>query len=334
MNHIELASEFQRNIDSISIELINAFSLKFKQDIPNLSSPLSRWLDFRFRYVDPQPRQIVLSKKFPKKNLPDSTKSAFKKICKLIRTGRDINPYQGRGLILRHDYSGGQRDARTDLLWADWGIHHFHLSNVPIPKDQYFSRPADYLAFCIVGGNLIAFIDVLRHPTKEGFANPDLIATVAANWPEYMNQFKLNGIIPGQPLTQAEIHGLRSNGCSPSLTINNATYMGPGMGLTSAVTPLKVTIAADRVREFTRELAVAVCDPSGQFRTEDILKLEVPPVFSLAPTARGLVVYESNTKHAFFLPKAAPYQAPTPMEGFHDLVLPNWACKALLSRSA
>lgn len=329
----ELEAEFQRNIDLLSASLIEVFSLKFKQEVPNLSNPLMRWLDFRLRYVDPQPRQIVLSNKFPKRGLPQNAKSAFKNLCKLIKTGGDINPYQGRGLILRNDFSGERHDARTDLLWADWGIYHFHLSNEPIPNGQYFSRSADYLAFGLVGGNLIAFIDVLRHPSKEGFANPELIETVAKNWPKYMDQFKLNGIAPSRKHTQAEIHTLRSNGCSPSLTINNTAFMGPGMGLTSAATPTKVTLTSDRVREFARGLALAVCDPNGAFRTEEITKLEVPPAFSLAPTEYGLVVYETNTKHAFRLPEAAPYKAPTPMEAFHDLVLPTWACRALISKS-
>lgn len=330
----ELEEEFQRNIDSLSSSLIRVFSLKFKQEVANLSDPLLRWLDFRLRYIDPQPREIVLSGKLPKRGLPQNAKSAFNKICKLIKAGGDINPYQGRGLILRNDFSGERHDARTDLLWADWGIYHLHLSSEPIPQDQYFSRSADYLAFCLVGGNLVAFIDVLRHPSKEGFANPELIETVAQNWPRYMEQFKLQGISPNRKHTQEEIHALRSNGYSPSLTINNSAYMGPGMGITSAATPTKVTLTADRVRVFARELAGAVQDPSGSFRTEAIAALEGPPEFSLVPTEHGLVVYEAKSRHAFRLAESAPYKAPTPLEAFHDLLLPRWACQALVASSA
>jgi len=213
----DLNAEFQKNIDSIAAELIGTFSLKFKQEVPHLSNPLLRWLDFRFRYIDPQPRQIVFSRKFPKRKLPASTKAALKKISMLITSGIDINPYQGRGLTLRNDFSGERRETRTDLLWADWGIHHFHLSNEPIPTEQYFSRPADYLAFCLVGGNVVAFIDILPHPNKEGFANPELIQTVASSWPEYMKQFRLNGIDPGHEHTQSEIKTLRTAGLTPGI---------------------------------------------------------------------------------------------------------------------
>ncbi len=328
----ELIDEFQQNITDIATNLIGAFSLKFKQEVPNLSNPLLRWLDFRLRYVDPQPQQIAFSRKFPKRKLPDSAKKGFKKLCERIEKGGDINPYQGRGLILRNDYSGERKDTRTDLLWADWGIHHFHLSSEPIPEDRYFSRPADYLAFCLVGGNLIAFIDILPHPDKEGFANPDLIRTVASSWPDYMAQFKLNGIASGHhQRTQAEIHTLRANGLSPSLSIKNVAYSSPGMGISSASTPLRVTLSYDHVRELTRDLARCVCDAGGLFRTQEISGLKSPPKFSLAPTPYGLAVFEEHTRHAFLLPEAAPNKELKPWEILHNLILPRWALNVILT---
>ncbi len=329
----ELVAEFQRNVDAIATELICAFSLKFKQEVVNLSDPLMRWLDFRYRYVDPQPRQVVFSKKFPKRNLPTSTKTALENVVRLIKKGGDINPYQGRGLTLRNDISGERNETRTDLLWADWGIHHFHLSNELIPSDRYYSRSADYLAFCLVGGNLVAFIDVLPHPDKEGFANPKLIHTVASNWPDYMKQFRLNGITPNHKYTQAEIHTLRTNGTASILNINGAAYMGPGMGVTTASTPTKITIGYNHVREYTRNLAALVCEPEGAFRTPEIADLSVPPNFSITPTPAGLSVYESQTGCAFLLPSAKPSRKAGVLETFHELVLPPWACKSLVARA-
>lgn len=176
-----IATKFQDDVNQISSNFIAAYALKFKQEIDHLNSPLHRWLDFRFRYVDPQPRQAVFSDKFPKANLPMHIQAGLEYIIGLIQSGSDINPYQGRGLIFRNDSSGLKKDTRTDLLWADWGILHFHLTTDPIPDGQFFSRPADYLAFCIVGGDIVAFIDVLPHPSAKGFANPELMKTVYRN---------------------------------------------------------------------------------------------------------------------------------------------------------
>ncbi|MEI7867377.1 MAG: hypothetical protein WCI11_05760 [Candidatus Methylumidiphilus sp.] len=325
--------EFQRNIDSIATQLIGSFSLKFKQEVSNLSSPLLRWLDFRYRYIDPQPRQVIFSNKFPKKQLPTKDQMALNNFVQLIKKGRDVNPYQGRGLTLKYDISGERKEVRTDLMWADWGIHHFHLSDEPIPSDQYYSRGADFLVFCLVGGDLVAFIDVLPHPDKEGFANPELINTVASNWPDYIKQYRLNGIMPGRSYTQAEIHTLRSSGIQPSLNIGGYAYISPGQGISSAATPTKISIAHDHVRKFASGLAQLVSEPDGLFRTNGIAELKVPPNFSLVPTPRGLSVYELNTRHAFLLPSPQLNRKGSPMEIFHDLALPSWACRQLITQS-
>ena len=329
----DLAQSFQRDIDNVATSLIGLYSLKFQQKIDHLSSPLMRWLDFRFRYVDPFPREVVYSNKFPKKELNVEALAALQRLANSISAGEDINPYQGRGLILRNDISGERKDARTDLLWADWGIHHFHLSNEPVPSDQYFSKPADYLAFCLVGGNVVAFIDVLPHPDKEGFANPGLIETVFENWPDHMEQFRLKGILPDSSKNQQEIHALRSNGVNASLNFEGSAYMSPGLGVSSASTPTKIVIAHDRLRAHIRDLAGLVFDVTGQFRTPEINALETSPCFSVAPTANGLAIYEENTKQAFVLPEVEVGKPATILQLIHDLVLPRWARQSLVDSS-
>lgn len=332
MDSSELQKKFYKNINSIAESLIELYSLKFKKEVSSLNDPLMRWLDFRLRYVDSHVRAITLSNKFPKKDLPRDAQNALLEFSKMIEEGSDINPYQGRGLILRNDTSGDKRDSRTDLLWADWGIHHFHLSDAPIPQGQYFSKSADYLLFCLISHDVVAFIDVMPHPSKEGFSNTELIETLALNWPSYMDRFKLKGIISNgeSKCSESEIFELRKNGVTPCVTINNEAYMGPGMGLTTASTSVKVGAIKGQVSKFIRGLAVDVSDPEGKFRTKDILQLGEHPDFSIVLTPNGLAVYEANTESAFLFPYASPYKIPTLMENAHDLIFPNWAREALL----
>ncbi|MFM5396797.1 hypothetical protein ACET8C_00545 [Aeromonas veronii] len=332
MDASELHKKFYKNINSISESLIELYSLKFRKEVPSLNDPLIRWLDFRLRYVDSHARSIALSNKFPKRELPCDAHKALLKFCKMIEEGDDINPYQGRGLILRNDTSGDKRGSRTDLLWADWGIYHFHLSDAPIPQGQYFSKSADYLLFCLISHDVVTFIDVLPHPSKEGFSNIELIETLALNWPDYMDRFKLKGIISNgeSKYSESEIFELRKSGVTPCVTINNEVYMGPGMGLTTASTSVKVGAIKGQISKFIRGLAVDVSDPKGKFRTKDILQLGKCPDFSIVLTPNGLAVYEANTEHAFLFPHASPYKKPTLIENFHDLIFPNWAREALL----
>jgi hypothetical protein len=329
MDELVIATKFQGNLDGIATELIRTYALKFTQEVGNLSSPLLRWLDFRFRYVDPRPRPTVFSDEFPKRDLPQNAQTALNQLVALIQQGKDINPYQGRGL-LKNDISANRNSARTDFLWADWNILHFHLSDKPIPDGQYFSARADYLAFCLVGGNGVAFIDVLRHPDRKGFADPELMETIARNWPEYLEEYRLDVIVADSKKSMADIHALRHAGISSILTIDGKSYI-PSMGLTSAATPFTVTLAHDKVRASVRMLARMVCDSDGQFHKETTARGVDKPQFSLAMTAFGLTVHEAVANHGFVLPRAENNQPSNDLEQLHDLIMPKWVLEAVRS---
>ncbi|MDO6386697.1 hypothetical protein [Uliginosibacterium sp. 31-12] len=329
-----LKQRFYNDVEEISKDLIAAYSLRFKQEVPELSQATMRWLDFRFRYVDPMPRPVVLSDRFPKSGLPRATRDALKQFVQRVESGGDLNPYQGKGLSLHNDFSGDKKGRRTDLLWAEWGIHHFHLSTDPLPHDEYFSPRADYLAFCLVGGNVLAVIDVLPHGTTSDFANPELIRTVARNWPDVMSPFELKGMMPtDRTWTQNEIHQLRAAGLIIPISLHNSMYMGPGGGLTSAATSLKVGKACDYLFDCLEVLAEEVADNNGLFRTPEIMALDVEPDFCLAITPAGLCVYESHVDLAFKLPLPEHDKKETVFQTIHNLVLPPWACQNLMKRA-
>jgi len=324
LNAQEVVSTFQESVDGIAADLIRSHSLKFSQEIENLSSPLFRWLEFRLRYVDSSPRQIVFSDKFPVSQLPGKAKEGLSQLIRAMKEGRDINPYQGRGL-LKHDVSRELRGNRTDLLWADWGITHFHLDATPIPSSRYFSVPADYLAFCIVDAEFAVFVDVLRHPSGDGFSDFSLLETVHRNWPAYMESFKLKGVLPGSSLSQSEIHSFREGGISSFFVLGDSMYMSPGMGITSASTPAKVTLTMNRLRDTVDELARVICEGDGQVeKTLQGVGAGVPAL-SLCATERGLVVYDETSKIAFSLSTLPG------MEEVCDLIAPSWAIEKLLA---
>lgn len=196
-----LASAFRQDLNSICRALIQSFGLLFAEDVPNLSEPLPRWFDFRFRYIEPKPRHVVFSDRVPTLPISQAPRPLLSFIER-IASGQDINPYQGRGLKIRHDTSGRDHSKRTDYLFAAWNILHFHLSDAPIPGGQYFSKPADWLAFAMVTEQQFVLIDVLRHPDLEGFSDPALLETVARCWPEYMERFRIKRPSSGErPLT-------------------------------------------------------------------------------------------------------------------------------------
>lgn len=320
---------FQNDIDNLAVALINAFGLKFAKEKANLSSPLLRWLDFRQRYVDPYPRPVAFSDQFPKRALPPSAQAGLRQLVERFKSGRDVNPYQGRGLILRHDTSGKNSLVRTDLLFADWNILHFHLSDEPIPPERFFSKSADYLAFCLVGGNVAAFIDVLPHPDKVEFANYSLFETIARSWPDYIDQYKINGVSASTNPSTIERSILREAGINNFTSYQGISYQGPGAGITSACTALHTTIVNDRVRESVKMLGEMVDDPLGQFRTNPHVKAIPNHEFSLKLDTNGLVVREEASMTHFALPRPSRSDEITWLGELNDTFAPIWATQLL-----
>lgn len=321
---------FQQNIDNIASTLIQKFGLRFKQEEENLSSPLNRWMDFRCRYVDPMPREIVLSRAFPKTNLPPSAQRGLSSLLKKFVAGENVNPYQGRGLTIRNDTSGSKRHARTDLLYADWNILHFHLSDEPIPSGQFFSKPADYLAFCVISGDAVAVIDVLPHPDRAGFANTDLFATMADSWPHYIEQYELKGVLAGKSFSSSEISQLREAGITTFAEYKGKAYMGPGQGITSAATSLRIVRSSDYLRDTADMLAEMVDNPEGQFRSHPIIQEISNPNFMLTLDPEGLSVREDKSEIHFKIRRPKVGEEPTRLESMSDMLVPEWAISSFL----
>jgi hypothetical protein len=325
-----LETSFIADLENIALNLIKAFGLRYKQEHANLSWPLMRWMDFRHRYVEPIPRPTVFSDKFHSMRLPPDAAQALRQLVSMFEAGVNVNPYQGRGLIINNDTSALSGHKRTDLLFADWGILHFHLTTKPIPADQYFSAPADYLAFCLVGSDGVAFIDVLRHPRREGFASMDLFETMARNWPEYIEQYRLRGILPGrQALTTEEVSTLREGGVAAIYNYQGAAFMGPGGGLTSACTPVRLTVACDHITEGIRTLARFVDDPAGQVRKHPVLATVPSPQFQLGLFQSGLLVREVHSNTGFNLLQDDSSDGPTWVRRLSEEISPAWAINAL-----
>ncbi|MBR7792162.1 hypothetical protein KDM87_06085 [Undibacterium sp. FT147W] len=323
LDKIFLENRFQQDLNDVATELVGLFSLRHAREVAHLDNPLLRWLDFRLRYVDPIPRKVVYSDKFPKR-LPVSARKALKNLERLICQGKDINCYQGKGLIKHHDVSGAKRQFRTDFLWADWNILHFHLSDEPIPRGEFFSQPADWILFCIVGGDAVAFVDVLPHPKGDGFADPDLLHTVARSWPRYFDQFRVKGIHADTPLSAQRIHQARKGGVAQFFSIGKSAYIGPGMGITSASTALKTTLALDRARDHVRSLAELVCLEGSQFQSETLASSVQNPEFSLCMTIQGLAVFEAVSSRAFLLPTSRPEIPLSFLTELRELLMPDW----------
>lgn len=237
-----MLDRFTATVEAIAESLVGTFDLRFKREVPERAAAVTRWLDFRLRHVAPMPRSALASDRFPVP-LPAAAVVGLHRLAQMFERGEDVNPYQGRGLRLRNDTSDARRHARTDLLYADWGILHFHLPNGAIPEGQYFSKPSDWLAFCLVADEQVAFIDVRPHGNRESFSDPTLLATALRSWPDFAERYRVKGV-SGDAATSAPItHRAREGGLNRFFDHDGAVYVGPGGGVMASGVPLVVAHA-------------------------------------------------------------------------------------------
>lgn len=322
----ELEQRFFESLENIAANLLSVLGIMHKKEEQKLSDSLLRWIDFRLRFVDPKPRVIHYSSKFPV-SLPTDIASALRTFKESVMTGRDVNPYQGKGLSHHHDTSDKKRQKRTDLLWADWGIHHFHLTTSPPVTGKYYSPRSDWLLFGLFSETEAAFVDVRHHSEQNVFENSELIEIVIREWPSFADHFRMKGILPGSMVpTSHDIKRLRVAGVSSPVIVDGIAYAPLGWGVTTASTSLGVSLARNEVRTITRDLARSVSDPSGQFQTdiEDINR--DCAYFSLALTARGLGIIEQHSNKCWLLPRNSKKGLPTKLGTLHDLIVPEWLC--------
>ncbi len=191
----ELEGVFRSDVEEIADWFIEAFGLTFERTTPSLSVSLYRWLEFvLLRYVTPVPRNVSFSRDFWRR-VPEDARAAVDNFIHQVRRGEDINAYQGRGLTT-HDISGGKQDRRTDLLLADFGIHHFHITDEPVVAGEY-SRRSDWLLFAVVLADSLLCIDLRHHPKGVGWAQKDVLELAIRRWPSVFASREVRNVTGG-----------------------------------------------------------------------------------------------------------------------------------------
>ncbi|MGL1937227.1 MAG: hypothetical protein OCD01_19525 [Fibrobacterales bacterium] len=252
-------ANFLSDLEKLAAELNSTFNLKHTKDVDSLNTPLCRWTDFRLRYIDPKPRQVVLSNKLKSKT--DKKKNdILNYFIKSITKGKDLNPYQS-GSMYYHDSSGKKRKQRTDLLWANWGIHHLHFTKQKPINGRYFSPRSNWLLYLLVDDNSIALIDIKNHNNSNAFCDSSLLKTIDDSWSQVLDSLSLNPSIPRHSDTifdDLQTKELWESGILAMPTVNGKTIIPHGGGITMASTPLIANDHRSIIRERAKMLETAI----------------------------------------------------------------------------
>jgi hypothetical protein len=161
------------------------------------------------------------------------------------------------------------------MLWTDWEICHFHLSE-NIPNGSFFSKRSDYLLFAIIGDYFVYFLDARPHPKGAEFADPELYKYICESWPELVNN--LEGISPDKDWSKEEIHKFRQRGLNVCYSYNGQVKALGGLTTVSGKSVRSVFLK-DRMTfeldELSKRLADYIEKEFINFSESDyLLKLE------------------------------------------------------------
>lgn len=201
-----------------------------EEDIPYL------FAEYRNRVVEPLPREVFIS---PELHCPVDLQPGLDEIIQRLRKGEDVRPFQSSSIV----------DVEyKDPFLSDWGIHHFHLS-LQVQPNGFMERTGPVLLAIIERG--CAFLIAVK---QHGRMNPnlwvqtDILENVRKHWPKWMERFRLNGISPGNPISESDRKKLRKGRVVTFVELSDGhLYMPMGMGLSTAGTSAKAGMAMDKM---------------------------------------------------------------------------------------
>ena len=238
------------------------------------------------RRIQSKPRTVILSSTF---SIPQDLRTGFEQLKSKIENGDDINPYLSKSVF---------KLQKDDLMFYDWGIHHFHLGEY-IEPDGFIKRTG-LLAFGIVRPDSIYFISIEAHGA---WSDKSLIEIVDRDWPELISSHRFNGGIEPN-LTDEELGILRKAHVNTGIQLSNGhSYIILGGGYTSAGTSMEamrnVTMVNHRFIDLYKDLEKATIKVSDGIPVEEFevrIKRINDEIFAYSP------ILEWQIKFMNFLP--------------------------------
>lgn len=208
--------------------------------------------NWRYRCPSARPRHVRISRELEKEMDAGEAPESLEPLIQRIKDGDDLKPFLSRSVRTALDQRKGtphHRREDLDLLLAEWGIHHLHLSMV-IEDNEFAERTRDLL-FAVFRPNDAYLIGVLPHGS---WTKQSLAERTVRNWPEAELFFRSNHAIGlTHEWDEAESAALRKAGVIQSLKIDGHVYtpQGQTLGGTSIAISRRVMNLMWQLRDWT-----------------------------------------------------------------------------------
>lgn len=247
------------------------------------------YFNLKKRLIEPKPRNILLSNVF---NCPDEYKDALDAIIIKIKQGRNLKPHLSTKLY--------KLDYNDDML-NDWGIYHLHLGT-KLDNKGFVNRTGPLL-YAFFDDNNAYFINVLYHGA---WTKQDIIKIVHNNWPESIEQYKLNGVIELETqITDDDLKKLRRAHINTCVEIDKGIVYAPmGGGYSTSGLSVDVVRHCDHYTRIFKNLEKDIKNNLNSYISKiEKLGKKCPTTlsFKLELDFKDVYIFEANTKILFKL---------------------------------
>jgi len=230
-------TDFLADLLQCAKAVMDTFGVRYS-DVSDDHKIVERWANLQLKLIRMAPRRVHKSARLLSRTIPTETTEALVLVEKKCTGGRDLNPHLTKRLL---------RPDATDYLFADWAIHHLHLSTQM--DGPTFMKRSGQLLFAIFTEVDAYFIDIRPHGQNYVFAQKELLETVHDEWPHLLRPFRLQGVVDISPSIDnpKRIHIMRRAGLMLMHKCRDAVYTPMGGGMTTAATSARVVDEVDRL---------------------------------------------------------------------------------------
>jgi len=232
--------DFIEDLKRIIIEIFEEAELEY-EDSDHINDLIIQYLNVINRMIDQNPRDVYLSQTL-EDNLTEEHEDAISVIRETFENGSDVNPHLSRQIF---------NPTFNDLLFNDWGVYHFHLSTTRDDPNDYFMSRTGPLLFAMVKNNEAYFLTIGNHGD---WGKPEFLEIVENNWPDLLDNRKIEGARPVQDLDEDEIQELREAGINPIADIQGQAIFSEKGGITLEGGRVQHTLSAIQLNERMEQL--------------------------------------------------------------------------------
>lgn len=216
-----------RFIDKSRDDLAAIFSKDLEKPVPvsDVNGQLINWIEQKNRRLPDEVWKVKKSKEFLSSPFAAQYSTGLEIIENNFLKGISNKAHQSKTTDIT-EYN--------DLLFNDWGMHHFHLSEI---YEGTFCKRTGPVLFIFFGNDTAYFVDILEHgrASHNVWADTHLISVIDNNWPEISTKYHMKGALDLEhEIKPDERVALRRAGITSMVKANDKVFMPFGLGLNTA----------------------------------------------------------------------------------------------------